>query len=107
MGWVKHVVIDLLITLCVVLATFFAMQWAVWVVWIYTPAMVLMKIGMLGAKLPKVKNSPPDWFFHVLYAANVIILLYHRWWWVTAGWIVIWFLSAWVVSRNRAPVKGG
>jgi len=107
MGWLKHVLIDLLITLCVVLATFFGMQWAAWVVWIYTPAMVLLKVGALGAKLPKVKEGPPDWFFHVLYAANVVILLYHRWWWVAAGWIVIWFLSALAVSRSRVPAKRG
>jgi hypothetical protein len=107
MGWVRHVIIDLVITLCVVLATFFAQGWAAWVVWIYTPAMVLLKIGAIGAKLPQAKDGPPDWFFHVLYAVNVVILLYHGWYWVAAGWVVIWVLSALAAARNRIPTKRG
>lgn len=107
MSWLKHVLIDLLITLCVVLATFGAIVWAKWVVWIYTPLMVLLKLGALGAKLPQPKDGPPDGFFHVLYGVNLAILLWHAWWWVAAGWAAIWVLSVVAVARGRTPKKRG
>lgn len=107
MGWLKHIVIDLLITVCVVLATFGGQSWAAWVVWIYTPAMVLLKLGALGAKLPRPKDGPPDWVFHVIYAVNLVMLLWHRWIWVAAGWALIWILSVAAVARERVPTKRG
>ena len=105
MGWLRHVIIDIAITVLIGVATFGGQVWAAWLVWFYTPLMVLLKLGAYTAKIPQKPSEVPDWFFHVMYAANLVMLLYHAWYWVAAGWVAIWILSVMIAARSR-PKSG-
>lgn len=108
MGWLRSTIIDIVVTVCIVFAAFVEVEWARWVIWIYTPFILLLKIGVLFAP-PAVKKGPsgkkkkeeaPEWFFHVLYAANVVLLVVAGWWLVAAGWAAIWVIS-YVAYRRK------
>ncbi len=105
MKWFKVTIVDIAVTICIVVAAFFDVEWARWVIWIYTPFILLLKLGALLA--PPVikrgaakKEEAPEWVYHLLYAANVILLSVAAWWWVAAGWAAIWVLS-YVASRRK------
>lgn len=102
MGWLKHVVIDLAITVVIIIATTTGLIWAQWVVWIYTPFMLLLKIGALSGngKGPASNTDVPEWFFHLLYGINVAVLFFFHWWYPAAGWAGIWVLS--FIAAQRA-----
>ncbi|MDX1430232.1 MAG: hypothetical protein R3282_08090 [Rhodothermales bacterium] len=99
MAWLKETIIDVLVTICIALATLQDLEWARWVVWIYTPFMLLLKIGVyFGPTVVKrgkkeKTGGAPDWVFHLLYGANVVLLLAAQWWLVAAGWAAIWLIS--------------
>lgn len=105
MGWVRHVIIDIAVVVVIALATFGGQEWAKWIVWIYTPLMLLLKLAALSADVAPKKGDVPDWFYHVTYAASVVILLYHAWYWETAGWIAIWLLSVVAASRGTSITR--
>ena len=110
MGWLKHVVIDLAVTLVIVVAVVTGQAWAQWIVWIYTPFMLFLKLGALfGGSLTAQIQQPdvPAWFFHVLYAFNVAVLLFYGWWLGGTGWALIWALSAAAERRPATPAKKG
>ena len=100
MSWLKHVVVDLAVTLLIALTTTRVLPaWAEWIVYIYTPFMLILKITAYFAELKKMspkkqdEGQPPAWFYHVLYAVNVGMLGFSGWWATFAQWIVIWFVS--------------
>jgi len=104
MVWLKNAVIDLAITAVIAMLYFTGAQWAWWVVAIYTPLMVLLKLFALSgvaAAVQRKADDVPIWFYHVLFAANVILLLLTPFYYAVAGWIVIWVLS--VVAESRRP----
>ncbi len=105
MGWVRHVVIDIAAVAVIALATFGGHPWAKWVVWIYTPLMLLLKLAAMSADVAPKQGDVPDWFYHVTYAVSVVILLYHFWYWEAAGWIAIWLLSVVAASRGRSITR--
>lgn len=105
MGWLRHVIIDLAITAFILAATFGGQVWAAWVVWIYTPVMVLLKVGAFAGNVNPKSNEVPMWFFHALYALNLVVLLYYAWYWVAAGWVVIWLVSVATVHRSRPKAR--
>lgn len=107
MSWLKNVIIDVLITVLIVLVTSNVLpEWANWIVLIYTPFMLALKAlalfsGINKIKMQKPENSPPAWFFHVLYAINVAALVYGQWY-ITAGqWALIWLISFFIEMRDR------
>ena len=107
MNWLKNAFLDVAVTIMIGLATFGQMEWARWIVTVYTPLMLLLKLlAYRGARTPsKIKPTDagvPTVVYHVLYAANVLISAADRWWWVAACWAVIWVLSA--VSGKGKPV---
>ena len=109
MGWLKHVIIDLAVTVVIVIAAVTGAVWAQWVVWIYTPFMLLLKlIGVFGAgvtaQFKRADAEVPKGFYHALYAVNVGILLVYGWWLVGAGWVLIWALSVAAEMRARRTV---
>ncbi len=112
MSWIKNVVVDLAVTLLIALVAAFGLYWAEVVVWIYTPLMLALKVFALFAgrltALSKGRGAaePPPWFFHVLYALNVVLLLIGARWLLAAGWAVIWALSAVQEARQRQKVLG-
>lgn len=98
MPWIKHVLIDLAVTVVIIIATFTQQPWAVWAVLLYTPFMLLLKLIPLlaGSLVQQVKgpnNGVPDAFYHLLFALNLAALLYAGWWITAAQWGVIWVLS--------------
>jgi len=112
MAWLKNVVIDLLVTIVIAVYVFTVADWGYWIIIIYTPLMLLLKIVAVssgigsavksGVKRGAKKSSDdvPVWFYHVLYGANLIMLLYANWWVVAVGWAAIWILSA--VQETRS-----
>ena len=105
MNWVKTTIVDVAVTACIVAAAFMDVEWARWVIWIYTPFILLLKIGaFFGPTVVKKgaakKEEAPEWFYHLLYAANVLLLLAARWWLVAGGWAAIWLVSYLVLRRK-------
>lgn len=106
MSWLKHVIIDLAVTLLIALTTTGALPaWTEWIIYVYTPFMLVLKatayFGNLAALSPKqAGDQPPPWFYHVLYAVNCGMLLYSQWWITGAQWVLIWGFSA-LIARKR------
>ncbi len=101
--WLKEALLDIVVTVVIVLAAIPALPWARWIVLVYTPLMLLLKLGALLAAphLPRMRRSAPEALFHVLYGINVLALLVGRWWWVAVAWALIWGLSVAVERRQR------
>lgn len=106
--WIKHVLLEIAVTIVIALAAIGDLTWARWIVLIYTPFLLLMKVGVLFGsgflRSLKGRNDPvPTWFWHTNYAVNVILFLAGQWWLLAAGWGMIWMLSA--VHHARTHVK--
>lgn len=105
MGWIKHVIVDLVVTLLIVLVSSNVLpEWVDWIVLVYTPFMLVLKaialFGGVSKKGKKSEDDPPAWFFHVLYAINFAALLYAGWF-ITAGqWFLIWLFSFLIEKRG-------
>ncbi len=98
MAWLKNVLIDVLVTIVIGIYAFQTAEWGYWIITIYTPLMLLLKVAAVASgvtkKVKKDPNAAPDWFYHVLYAVNLLLLLYTGWWIMAGGWAAIWLLSA-------------
>lgn len=94
---VKHAVVDILVTVLIVAAVTMDLDWARWIILIYTPLILVLKvIAVMGPNMRVLKASPkepPRWLLHVLYAVNVVALGIAAWWYLFAGWFAIWILS--------------
>ena len=109
MDWIKHTLVDVAVTVLIVLAVTLDLEWARWGVLIYTPLMVILKIvALLGSQsLGQLKpkgDGVPVWFYHALYATNVLVAVVDGWWIVAGGWALIWILSITAEVRMRRPV---
>lgn len=111
MAWLRHVVIDLIVTLFIVVATVLHLGWMRWLVLGYTVLMIALKIvalvGNLGGVL-RTGTSVPTWFFHLLYAVNIVAAAWAAvtwadtiWWGIAVGWLLLWILSVMVEARAR------
>lgn len=110
MNWLKNVLIDLAVTALIAWAVFAEASWARWIILIYTPLMLLLKIvaafsGTLAQLNRKSDAAPPGWFFHVLYLANVVLLAVGQWWMLVALWVAIWILSVIAERRSISTIK--
>jgi hypothetical protein len=99
MGWIKNALLDIAVPVVMLLATVGEMEWAWWIIAIYTPFMLVLKAAAYFGRHSTSKFKPtdagvPTVVYHVLYAANLLIAAYDRWWWVAGAWAVIWVLSA-------------
>lgn len=104
MSWIKNALIDILVTAVIGTHAFIGATWTWWVIAIYTPLMVLLKLFALSGAANAVQqkaDSVPVWFYHVLYAANLALLLKAGFLEAAGGWAVIWILS--VVAESRRP----
>jgi len=107
MAWIKNAIIDIAVTVVIALLAFTGATWAWWIVAIYTPLMVLLKLFALSGAATAVQQKAsdvPTWFYHVLYGANLVLLLVAVFYWAAAGWAVIWLLSV-VAESKRRPSK--
>ena len=109
MSWLKHVLIDIVATLVILVAAVGEAAWAEWIVLIYTPLMLLLKIvALVGERFmrqfQREETDVPRWFYHLLYGINTGVLFLYGWWLVGGQWAMIWILSAMnaVQKRDRA-----
>jgi hypothetical protein len=100
MNWIKSTVVDIAVTACIAVAVFMGEEWARWIIWIYTPLILVLKVGALFASpvvrktaVKKQQEEAPEWFYHALYAVNTGLLAFAGWWWLVAGWVAIWAVS--------------
>ncbi len=78
MAWIKNAIIDLGVTAVIAVYAFTGATWAWWIIAIYTPLMVLLKVFGLSSAAAAVQQKAsdvPTWFYHFLFAANVVLLL--------------------------------
>ena len=112
---IKNAWIDILVTAVIAAAVFLDVEVLMWLVYVYTPIMLILKVVTFARRHKPSKFKPQDAgvpvaVFHVLYAANVLILAYasmeidQKWTWVAACWAAIWVLSA-VTGRGKAVKK--
>ncbi len=113
MPWLKTVILDILVAVIAILFVLTGQSWAKWVILIYTPLMLLLKIGAVigaGSVTPMTtkKNAEarataaPAWFFHGIYALMVGIFVYNQWWMMVAAWAAIWAASFFYLRRTRS-----
>lgn len=116
MKWLRNVVVDLLATLIILVWIVRGWAWAGWVVWIYTPLMLLIKAAVLGRGwrlAPLARDDVPAWFYHFAYAVNVVLLVYGAQfngarWVLAVMWAAIWGLSVLATRRAQAAdAEGG
>lgn len=110
MSWLKNALVDLAVTGLVVTATVLDQRWALVLLAIYTPLMLVLKVlpllpGALPVKPPRLTDDAPSWFYHVLYALNVALLAAFAQWMLAAGWLGIWGLSAAAEARAKQPAR--
>lgn len=108
MNWIKNVILDIAVTGVITIWVFTGPEWAYWVILIYTPLLLLLKLTTVSSGLSKVAalagDATPNWFYHLIYAANLILLLVGEWWVVAGGWAIIWVLSV-VQESKKASYK--
>lgn len=113
MPQLKNVLVDLIVTVLIGVATVLDQRWALVLVAIYTPLMLVLKVlpllpGALPVNLLSVADAPPNWVYHVLYAANVALLAAFAHWILASGWLLIWGLSTAAEAKaKRSPRRGG
>ncbi len=108
MSWIKNAIIDIAITVVIAVFAFTGVTWSWWIIAIYTPLMVLLKLFALSGAATAVKQKSdqvPTWFYHLLYGANLVLLLVGLFYWAAAGWAVIWVLSVVAESKSRPSKK--
>ncbi len=112
MPWIKHVLIDLAVTLLIVLGALLDLNWVRWILYVYTPLMLALKLLAVGSgsflqQKTGSRDQPPDWFFHLLYAVSFGTLLFVGWWTLGGLWAAVWLLSAYgaLRKRNGAPTR--
>lgn len=105
MKHLKNVIVDFLVTGLILWTVVSGTEWGRVVIWIYTPLMLLLKIGALtvGRQLTQQVKSDdtPAALYHGLYAVNVAALLWDRWWMMVLLWIGVWGLSVAVRKRQQ------
>ncbi len=116
MPWIKNALIDIAVTLLIIVTAALDLTWARWIVLVYTPLMLIMKVmAFLGSQslgqLQRKGNEAPAWFYHALYAINVVVLAGYAFtsvdtvarhaWMLAIGWGAIWILSIAAEIRMR------
>lgn len=116
MPWIKNALIDIAVTVLILITAALDLTWARWIVLIYTPLMLIMKVmAFLGSQslgqLQRKGDDVPGWFYHALYATNVAVMTGYAFvsvdtvarhaWMLAIGWAAIWILSIAAEIRMR------
>jgi len=104
MSWIKNAIIDLAVTAVIAIYFFLEAPWGWWVIAIYTPLMVLLKVFSLSGAANAVQRKADDvpvWFYHALYGANVVLLFLSNFVYAAIGWAAIWILST--IAESKRP----
>lgn len=108
MNWIKNAIIDIAVTIVIGVYAFTGATWGWWIIAIYTPLMLLLKVFGLSSAATAVQQKASDvpaWFYHLLYAANLVLLLRAEFYWAAAGWAAIWILSVVAEARRRPKAR--
>ena len=108
MKWLKDVLLDIAVTILIVLATSGVLPWAQWIVFVYTPFMLAMKVlaffshgvTQFARQRQEKKEAPPSLFYHALYATNTALLALYAWWLTALQWALIWLFSYLIERRE-------
>jgi hypothetical protein len=113
MNWLRHVIIDLVVTALVLAAVATNLAFLRGLVLGYVVLMLLLKgaTAFGGGAVAGLRTKTPDvpvWFFHLMYAVNVgagvagaFLWTTPVWWWcIAGGWALIWGLS--ILSERQA-----
>ena len=109
MSWLKHVIIDLLATLVILIVVFHETTLLEYVLYIYTGLMVLARSSSffridMRAITKEKHNVAPLWIYHLLYFLNVSILLFGQFYITSLFWLFIWVAAAIVYYKdNKIP----
>jgi hypothetical protein len=98
MKFLRHVAIDIIITIFIIIVVIVKSTSLDITLAIITVLLLLARLSLLGNKalgkqLSKKQTGVPEWFYHVLNGANVVLLLIGQLWLLAAAWGVIWYLS--------------
>lgn len=97
MGWLKNVIVDILVTIFIAAAFWLSDTWMWWVIVVYTVVLLIAKSISVTSEgfisKTQKKQQAPEWFLHLLYGVNVLLLALAGWWFLAAGWVAIWILS--------------
>lgn len=98
MSWLKDVIVDIAATALIIAAVLTSNSILSAIVWGYTALLLFVKLLVLIGDdfmniMNKANNEAPQWFSHLLYAANTSVLLFFQWWYAGACWAAIWMLS--------------
>ncbi len=108
MSWLKSVLIDIVVLVVVAVHVLQGTEWGYWIIVIYTPLLLLLKIVALTSGVAKAVKQPssaaPNWFFHLLYGVIVVFFLYGNLWLLAGAWAAIWLLSA-IQEARKTPKK--
>ena len=106
MKWLKHITIDLLATLVILIVVFHETALLEYVLYIYTGLMVIartssfFRIDMRAATKQKLVEAPV-WINHLLYFLNVAILLFGQFYITSFCWIYIWVAASYVYYKDN------
>ena len=106
MPWLKDVVVDIAATLLIILSVILENSFLSGILWGYTGLLLVVKLIVYAGDdflnlMNKTKTEAPQWFSHLLYAANTIVLLIFGWWYTGGGWALIWLIS-YLTQRKTA-----
>lgn len=109
MGWVKGIIIDLVVAALVVIAAVAHQKWAWWIIAVYTPVMLALKLMVWAspglANLTGTRNEQiPRIVLHLLFAVCFAFSIVGGWEWLAICWAAIWLLSA-TQDMRQAPVR--
>lgn len=114
MRWLKQTLLDLAVTLAILLHALAGIPGLEMPLLIYTLLVLAMKFialwnFRLQRLLKKKSGAAPEWFYHLLYALNVIVLGAARQWALGLLWLGVWAIS-WLTTRKlqgRGTISAG
>lgn len=106
MRWLKHIAIDLLVTLVIAIVVFFDETTLLkYVLYIYTGLMVIARlISLLNndfrAITKRKVSEAPVWMYHFLYFLNVAFLIIGHFYITGTAWAFIWAVAYYVHQKS-------
>lgn len=98
MKWLKHIIIDILATLVILIVVFQETTFLEYVLYIYTGLMVIARISSfyrieMRVVTKQKLTDAPVWIYHTLYFLNVFILLFGQFYITSLFWLFIWIAA--------------
>ena len=108
MKWLKYVMWDVAVTLYILVSVLVKQNRMFLLLMIYTIVMLIARVAaMSGAKttgLKRMQGQVPEWFFHFLYAINVVALIWGGRIVLAFLWAAIWGLAFYTQKKLSRSV---